>query len=76
MKLILQGIADTDNEMRLKCGVCGGIFDIVAEDIEKVEGVRSYYTTCPNPKCKRSIEIREGSIPRNMRWKVDLRETN
>ena len=75
MKIIQQGLTDKNNEMRIKCSICQAIFDITADDVEKVEGSRAYYTTCPNHNCKRSIEIREGAISRSMLWKIDLRET-
>lgn len=75
MKRIQPGIQDTENEVRIKCSICEEVFDISAEDIEKEEGMRRYYTTCPNPSCKREIQLYEGSIPRKILWKVDLRET-
>lgn len=75
MKLIQKGIEDVSNEIRVKCKVCDAIFDISADDIEKPDAcVRRYYTTCPNSKCKATLEIMEGSIPSSMRWKIDLRE--
>ena len=76
MKIVQAGKIDIQNEIRIKCSVCEAIFDISAEDIEKDEGIRMYFTTCPNSACKRKIEIYEGTIPRNILWKLDLRETN
>jgi len=75
MKIIQPGIEDMQNQMRIKCNICEAIFDISTDDIEKEDGVRSYYTTCPNPACKRIFKLYEGSIPRNILWKVNLRET-
>lgn len=74
MNVIQPGIADMENQMRVKCNTCQAIFDISAEDIEKEE-CRTYSITCPNPACKRNILLYEGLIPRNILWKVDLRET-
>ena len=76
MKIIQQGIADTNKEIRLKCSICGAICDVTSDDIEKTKGVRTYFTKCPNDNCKRSIEIREGAIPRNILWEIDLRGAN
>ena len=75
MKIIQPGIEDMQNQMRIKCNTCEAILDISADDIEKEEGIRRYYTTCPNPNCKANIELSEGTIPRSMLWKADLRET-
>jgi len=76
MRIIQPGIIDLENEIRLKCNTCEAVFDICAEDISKDTGVRRFYTTCPYSGCKRRIDIPEGSIPRKIFWKVNLRETN
>lgn len=75
MKIVVPGIKDTENEMRVTCSKCDTIFDISAEDIEKEEGIRRYYTKCPNTRCEGIIQLYEGKIPRSILWKVDLRET-
>jgi len=76
MKIVQPGVEDIKNQMRLTCSKCGAIFDISSEDIEKEDGIRRYYTTCPNTQCEGKIQLHEGSLPRNILWKVDLRETN
>lgn len=74
MKRVQPGIKDIKNQRRVKCKICEEIFDITADDIKKEKGIRRYYTTCPNPSCKANIQLNEGTIPRSMLLKVDLRE--
>lgn len=76
MKIIQEGLKDTKNQMRIVCSRCGAIFDIEAEDVQKDEGIRRYWTHCPNSNCEGHIPLQESSIPRSMLWKIDLRETN
>lgn len=68
MKIIKEGILDKRFAMRIKCHRCEAELEIVAEDITK-----DYFVYCPC--CKAEIRLYEGDIPRNMRLKINLRET-